>query len=211
MNQLKQNLISQLLMTNDFESWNCFEPKYFGADTRSIPFFTEVNQESALLLISQLKHLEELERDKPITIFLNSPGGSLTDALAIYDIITQLSCPVVVHTMGLCASAGLLILSAADYRVASPNTTFYYHQPVMDGSHINSMDNMNHLNEHYNYCKEITDDIIKSRTKIKKTVWNKNFEGKTNFYFNSDEAFGFKLIDLISESVKLDFEIQKED
>lgn len=198
-------------MNNDFESWNCFEPKYFGAQTRSIPFFTEVNQNSALLLISQLKHLEELEQDKPITILLNSPGGSLTDALAIYDTITQISCPVIVHVMGLCASAGLLILSAADYRVASPNTTFYYHQPVMDGSHINSMDNMNHLNEHYSYCKKITDDIIKSRTKIKKTVWNKNFEGKTNFYFNSDEAFGFKLIDLISESAKLDFEIQKED
>ena len=68
MNQLKQNLISQLLMTNDFESWNCFEPKYFGADTRSVPFFNEVSHETALLLISQLKHLEELDPEKPITI-----------------------------------------------------------------------------------------------------------------------------------------------
>lgn len=210
MNQLKQNLISQLLMTNDFESWNCFEPKYFGADTRSIPFFNEVSQETALLLISQLKHLEELEQEKPITVFLNTPGGSLTDALAIYDTITQLSCPVIVHTMGLCASAGLLIMSAADYRVASPNTTFYYHQPVMDSSHINSIDNMNHLNDHYNHCKELTDEIIKTRAKIKKTTWAKNFEGKTSFYFNAEEALGFKLIDSLSESAKLDYEIKKE-
>jgi|11BtaG_2_1085332.scaffolds.fasta_scaffold00356_2 ATP-dependent Clp protease protease subunit len=210
MNQLKQNLISQLLMTNDFESWNCFEPKYFGADTRSVPFFTEVNQDSALLLISQLKHLEELDKEQQITILLNTPGGSLTDALAIYDVITQISCPVVVHTLGLCASAGLLILSAADYRICSPNTTFFYHQPVMDGSHINSIDSMSHLNDHYSHCKELTDDIIKNRTKIKKSLWTKNFEGKTNFYFNSDEALAFKLVDIVSQSSKLDFEIQKE-
>ena len=210
MNQLKQNLISQLLMTNDFESWNCFEPKYFGADTRSVPFFNEVSHETALLLISQLKHLEELDPEKPITIMLNTPGGSLTDALAIYDVITQISCPVVIHTLGLCASAGLLILSAGDYRVGSPNTTFFYHQPVMEGSHINSMENMNHLTEHYSHCKEITDDIIKSRAKIKKSVWTKNFEGKTNFYFGVEDALAFKLIDLVSESSKLEFEIQKE-
>ena len=209
MNELQQKLISQLLIDNDFESWNCFEPKYFGADSRALPFFNNVNKDTALLLISQLKHLEELDAEKPITIMLNTQGGSLTDGLAIYDVIVQLACPVIVHSLGLCASAGLLILSAADYRVASPNTTFYYHQPVIEDSMINSMQNMNELNDYYSNCKEVTDDIIRIRAKLKKAIWKKNFEGKTNYYFDSDTALSFNLIDSITESNKLDYEIEK--
>lgn len=211
MDDFKQNLISQLLMSDkSFESWNCFEPKYYGPHTRNIPFFNDVNKETALLLISQLKHLEEMDPEGPITIMLNTPGGSLTDGLAIYDVITQLSCPVIVHTLGLCASAGLLILSSADYRVASPNTTFYYHQPVMEDSMVNSIQNMNELNDYYSNCKDITDTIIKARAKIKKATWNKHFEGRTNFYFDSDEAFSFNLIDAITESAKVDFKVERD-
>ena len=209
MNELKQNLISQLLMNSDFESWNCFEPKYFGADTRVLPFFNDVTKETALLLISQLKHLEELDAEKPITILINTPGGSLTDGLAIHDVITQISCPVIIHALGLCASAGLLILSSGDYRVSSPNTTFYYHQPVIEDSMVNSVQNMNQLNDYYSNCKDLTDGIIRARAKIRKNTWNKHFEGKTNFYFDSEEALSFNLIDAITESNKLDFEIEK--
>tara|TARA_B100000902_G_C27257753_1_gene888873 strand:- start:264 stop:896 length:633 start_codon:yes stop_codon:yes gene_type:complete len=209
MNEFQQNIISQLLMSNDFESWNCFEPKYYGSDTRTLPFFNNVTKETALLLISQLKHLEELDSESPITIMLNTEGGSLTDGLAIYDTITQLSCPVIVHTLGLCASAGLLILSAGDYRLSSPNTTFYYHQPVMADSMINSMQNMNELNDYYSNCKDITDGIIRARAKIRKSLWTKNFEGKTNFYFDAETALSFNLIDSVTESKKLDYEIEK--
>jgi len=208
MNELQQKLISQLLLNSDFESWNCFEPKYFGPDSRTLPFFNIVNKDTALLIISQLKHLEELEPEKPITIMLNTQGGSLTDGLAIHNVITQLACPVIVHALGLCASAGLLILSAADYRVASPDTTFYYHQPVVEDSMINSMQSMSELNDYYSNCKKVTDDIIKARAKLKKTVWTKNFEGKTNYYFNSETALSFNLIDSVTESNKLDYEIE---
>ncbi len=208
MNDLKQELLTQLLMGNDFESWNCFEPKYFGSDSRTLPFFGDVTKESALLIISQLKHLERIDPESPITIMLNTQGGSLTDGLAVYDTITQMASPVIVHAIGLCASAGLLILSAADYRFASPNTTFYYHQPVMEDSMINSVQNMNELNEYYANCKSITDDIIRTRSKMRKSSWTKNFEGKTSFYFDTDAALSFNLIDKITDSNKLEFDIE---
>lgn len=209
MNELQQKLLAELLVDDSFESWNCFEPKYFGADSRTLPFFSSVDKHTALLLISQLKHLEELDPESPITIMLNTQGGSLTDGLAIHDTITQLTCPVIVHALGLCASAGLLVLSAADYRVASPSTTFYYHQPVVEDFMINSMQNMNELNDYYSNCKEVTDNIMKARAKIKKSTWTKNFEGKTNYYFDSEMALSFNLIDSITESNKLDYEIEK--
>ena len=209
MNELQQKLLAGLLVDDSFESWNCFEPKYFGADSRTLPFFSNVDKHTALLLISQLRHLEEMEPEKPITIMLNTQGGSLTDGLAIHDTITQLACPVIVHALGLCASAGLLVLSAADYRVASPSTTFYYHQPVVEDFMINSMQNMNELNDYYSNCKEVTDNIMRARAKIKKSVWTKNFEGKTNYYFDSETALSFNLIDSITESNKLDYEIEK--
>ena len=79
----------------------------------------------------------------------------------------------------------------------------------MEDSMINSMQNMNELNDYYSNCKEITDDIMRTRAKIRKTTWIKHFEGKTNYYFDSDTALSFNLIDSITESNKLDYEIEK--
>jgi ATP-dependent Clp protease, protease subunit len=209
MDDLKQNLIAQLLTSDSFESWNCFEPKFFGADSRQIPFFGSITQSSALLLISQLKHLEELNAEAPIVIVVNTEGGSVSDALAIYDTILQLSCPVIVQATGLCASAGLLILSAADYRIATPSTMFYYHHPIIEDSFITSVENMNQVRDYYEHCKTITDNIIRTRSKIRKNTWTKQFENKTSFYFDTKSALDFKIIDNITKSQKLEYTIEE--
>jgi len=209
MQEMKQALIQEMFSTQDIEVWDPHQHKFFGQSTRCLAFYGDVNEDRARLLISQLMHLETLSQEE-ITIYLNTPGGSLTDGLAIYDVIKELSCPVIVVAQGLCASAGLLIMAAADYKMASKNAIFFYHEPVVSDSNINSMKDMRSFSSHYEYCKNISDSIILKSTKMKKSVWNKNFLGKTSFYFNTDEALDFKIINEIVPPRKLDFKIMKD-
>lgn len=183
---------------------------YYGSDTRTLLLSGEINTESTSVLISQLMHLNHLDIDGCIYLHLNTEGGSLTDALAIYDCITQMSSPVVVRVFGLCASAGLIVLSAGDYRIATPNCQFFYHEPIIDGSSINSLKDMNAIANHYLSAKDIADNILVKRSKIKKSLWKKDFEGKTSYWFGSEKALEYKIIDLISESDKIKFEVVKD-
>ena len=208
MKNLKELIVQEVLSQQDIESWHIHETKFFGPTTRALMFTTEVTSKTSAILISQLLHLEELDPEEQITLYLNTEGGSLTDGLAIYDCITNISCPVVIIATGLCASAGLLILSAGDYRAATPNTTFFYHQPILGDSHINSTADMESLNSHYAYCKDKADGIIKKRTKMKKTIWDKHFKDKTSFYFTPEEAIEFKFIDKVMPSRKVKFTIE---
>lgn len=210
MNELKEALLNELMGEQDLHVWDPHEHKYFGPSTRSLAFFGDVNEDRARLLISQILHLEQLSETEPITIFLNTQGGSLAEGLAIYDTIKQVSCPVIIATMGLCASAGLLILSAGDYKLSSPNTIFFYHQPIMSDSSVNSANDMVSFSDHYNNCKEVADNIILSNSKMKKSVWNSNFKNKTSFYFNAEQALSFNMINDITESRKIKFKISKD-
>jgi ATP-dependent Clp protease, protease subunit len=207
---LKEALIQEIFSSQELQVWDPHEHKYFGPSTRSIPFYGDVNEDRARLLISQILHLETLSQEEEITIYLNTPGGSLTDGLAIYDVIKEVSCPVVVVAQGLCASAGLLIMAAADYKMASKNTIFFYHQPVVSDSSINSMNDMLSFSNHYEYCKDISDSIILESSKMRKTLWKKFFAGQTSFYFNTDKAIEFKIIDEIIVSRKLSFKITRD-
>ena len=210
MDNLKQLLLQELMSDETIEIWDPHEHKYFGASTRTLSFFGDVNYDRSRLLISQLLHLEELDDVEPIKIFLNTEGGSLTDGLAIYDAITNLSCPVIVIATGICASAGLLILTAADYKMATSNTVFYYHQPVISDSRVCSRQEIESLSEHYLYCQSTTDEIIRKKNRITKAVWNKKFLNKTSFYFNAEKALEFRLINDIMESRKVKFSIAKD-
>lgn len=209
MNENKAQLIASLLESvDDSESWSPYESKYFGPSTRALSFFKEVDSESAFLLISQLEHLAHTDPEKPITLYLNTEGGSLTDGFAIYDCIVNLSCPVLIIATGLCASAGLLILSAGDYRLATANTTFFYHQPVFTQTGlVNSSKDMETLSNHYKYCQEKVDKTLKQNCSITAAQWKKHFNNSTGYYFDTAQALKYKLINKIVVSDKVDFEI----
>lgn len=208
--KVKESIVEELFSTNDINVWDPHEHKYFGPTTRSLVFYGDVNEDRARLLISQILHLESLSEEDQITIYLNTPGGSLTDGLAIHDVIKEVSCPVIIIAQGLCASAGLLIMAAADYKAASKNTTFFYHQPVVADSSINSMNDMLSFHNHYEYCKDVSDSIILESSKMRKNLWNKFFAGQTSFYFDTKKALEFKIIDEIVSSRKLNFKIKKD-
>ncbi|MDB4975413.1 MAG: Endopeptidase Clp [Myxococcaceae bacterium] len=93
---------------------------------------TEVNATVANLIIAQLLFLESDDPDKEVTVYINSPGGSITAGLAIYDTMQHVRCPVATVVLGQAASMGALLLcaGAAGRRRALPNSRVMIHQPL---------------------------------------------------------------------------------
>ena len=91
----------------------------------------EVSDASASLIIAQLLFLEAVEPDKDIQLYINSPGGSISAGLAIYDTMQYIKCDVSTICMGLAASFGAFLLAggAKGKRIALPNAEIMIHQP----------------------------------------------------------------------------------
>jgi ATP-dependent Clp protease protease subunit len=95
----------------------------------------QISDDAANLVTAQLLFLESEEAGKPISLYINSPGGSVTAALSIYDTMQYVSAPVSTICLGMAASGGSLLLSggAAGLRSALPNSLILIHQPWMQG------------------------------------------------------------------------------
>lgn len=99
---------------------------------RIIMLNEEVNSASAGVIIAQMLYLEGQDPDKDINFYINSPGGSVTDGLAIYDTMQYIKCDVSTICMGLAASMGAFLLAAGTKgkRLALPNSEIMIHQPL---------------------------------------------------------------------------------
>ena len=91
----------------------------------------EVNDTTASLIVAQLLYLEAQDPDKDIQFYINSPGGSVTAGMAIYDTMRYIKCDVATITIGMAASMGAFLLSAGTKgkRMALPNAEIMIHQP----------------------------------------------------------------------------------
>ena len=94
----------------------------------------EVNDDSANLIVAQLLFLQAQDAKKPVSMYINSPGGSVTAGLAIYDTMQFISCPVHTYCIGQAASMGAVLLTAGEkgHRFALPNARIMIHQPWGD-------------------------------------------------------------------------------
>ncbi len=92
----------------------------------------EVNSASASVVVAQLLYLESQDPTKDISLYINSPGGSVTDGFAIYDTMKYIKCDVSTICMGMAASMGAFLLAAGTKgkRIALPNSTIMIHQPL---------------------------------------------------------------------------------
>ena len=95
----------------------------------------DVNNTSASLVVAQLLFLESEDPDKDISLYINSPGGSITDGMAIYDTINYIKCPVSTICVGMAASMGAVLLASGTKgkRFATPNAEILIHQPLISG------------------------------------------------------------------------------
>lgn len=98
---------------------------------RIIVLSDEVNDATASLIVAQLLYLEGQDPDKDISLYINSPGGSVTSGFAIYDTMQYIKCDVSTICMGLAASMGAFLLSSGrkGKRYALPNSEIMIHQP----------------------------------------------------------------------------------
>ena len=98
---------------------------------RIIILSEEVNSTTASLIVAQLLYLEAQDPDKDIQFYINSPGGSVTDGMAIYDTMQYIKCDVSTICVGMAASMGAFLLSSGTKgkRLALPNAEIMIHQP----------------------------------------------------------------------------------
>ena len=98
---------------------------------RIIMLSDQVNDATASLVVAQLLYLESQDSEKDISLYINSPGGSITSGMAIYDTMQYIKCDVSTICLGMAASMGAFLLSsgAKGKRYALPNSTIMIHQP----------------------------------------------------------------------------------
>ena len=126
----------------------------------------DVNATTASLVIAQLLFLESEDPDREISLYINSPGGSITDGMGIVDTMNYIKCPVSTICVGLAASFGAVLLANGEKgrRFATPNAEILIHQPLIGGNGIAGQTTE---------IKIHADHMIKTREKLNKLLSDK--------------------------------------
>ena len=148
----------------------------------------QVDSSSASVVIAQMLFLESEDPEKEIHLYINSPGGSITDGMAIVDTMNYISCPVSTICVGLAASFGAVLLANGEKgkRFATPNSEILIHQPLI---------------------KIYSDHMMKTREKLNKLLSEKtgqpieviNRDTERDNYMTAEEALKYGLIDGIMD------------
>lgn len=132
---------------------------------RIVMLTEEINSATANSIVAQLLFLEKEDSKKPITMYINSPGGSVTDGFAIYDMIHQIKCQVNTICIGMAASmAAFLLAAGTGKRYATENSTIMIHQP-MGGTRGQATDITIYTNYILNLKKKLNTILAKKRKK----------------------------------------------
>ncbi len=155
----------------------------------------EVNDVTASLVVAQLLYLEAQDPDKDIYLYINSPGGSITAGMAIYDTMNYIKCDVSTICVGMAASMGAFLLSsgAKGKRMALPNAEIMIHQPL-GGMQGQATDIKIHADRIIRIKEKLNKLLSEQTGKPLKTI-EKDTE-RDNF-MSADEAMAYGLIDKV--------------
>jgi ATP-dependent Clp protease protease subunit len=159
-----------------------------------IVFITgEVEDHMANLVVAQLLYLEAMDPAKDISLYINSPGGSITAGMAIYDTMQYIKCDVSTMCVGIAASMGAFLLAAGTKgkRKALPNSEILIHQPS-GGARGQATDIAIHA-EHIIKVKQKMNRILAELTGQELSRIEKDVE--RDYYMTSQEALEYGLID----------------
>ena len=158
----------------------------------------DVNSTTASLIIAQMLFLESEDPDKEIYFYINSPGGSVTDGLAIVDTMNYIKCPVSTFCVGLAASFGAVLLANGEKgkRFAMPNAEILIHQPLIAGGGISGQTTD---------IKIHAEQMIKTRERLTKILADRTGkpveqvmkDTERDNYMTAEEALEYGLIDEI--------------
>lgn len=156
----------------------------------------EVNDTTASLITAQLLFLEAQDPDKDISIYINSPGGSVTAGFAIFDTMNFIKCDVSTICVGLAASFGAFLLAAGAHgkRLALPNAEIMIHQPAMSGFKGSATD-----------IQIVSDNIQKNKQRLNRILAENT--GKTieeiardtdrDYFMGAEEAKTYGVVDKV--------------
>ena len=165
----------------------------------------DVNQTSASLVIAQMLFLESEDPDKEISLYINSPGGSVSDGFGIVDTMNYIKCPVTTICVGMAASMGAVLLASGEKgkRFATPNAEILIHQPLIGGQGGGLSGQATEIKIH-------ADQMIKTREKINKLLSERTGQPinvierdtERDHYMTAQEALAYGLIDGIMDKRK---------
>ena len=163
----------------------------------------DVNSTTASLVIAQLLFLESEDPDREISLYINSPGGSITDGMGIVDTMNYIKCPVSTICVGLAASFGAVLLANGEKgkRFATPNSEILIHQPLIGGNGIAGQTTE---------IKIQAEHMIKEREKLNKLLSDKTgqsieiieIDTERDNWMTAEEALQYGLIDGIMDKRK---------
>ncbi len=157
----------------------------------------EVNDTTASLIVAQMLYLEAQDPDKDIQFYINSPGGSVTAGMAIYDTMQYIKCDVATICVGMAASMGAFLLAAGTKgkRMALPNAEIMIHQPSA-GTQGQVTDMAIHL-KRLEAIKERMNRLMAAN--VGKSVEEVTDACERDNFMSSQEALAFGLIDRVIE------------
>ena len=164
-------------------------------EDRIIMLSGEIDDATANTVVAQLIYLEGKDPDKDICIYINSPGGSVTAGLAIYDTMNYVKCDVSTICIGMAASMGAFLLSSGKKgkRFALPNSEIMIHQPL-GGAHGQASD-IKIQADHILKIKEKLNKILSKNTG--KSVEEVEKDTDRDNYLSAEQALEYGLIDKI--------------
>jgi len=167
---------------------------------RIVMLHEEVNPVTASLTVAQLLFLEGQDPEKDIFLYINSPGGSITDGMAIFDTMQYIKCEVSTICLGLAASMGAFLLAAGTKgkRYALPNSEIMIHQP--SAGYKGQVTDIEIHTKRLLFIKDRMNSILSEKTGQPIEIIRGDTE-RDNF-MTADEALAYGIIDKVMESKK---------
>ena len=164
---------------------------------RIIMLSDQVNDATASLVVAQLLYLEGQDNEKDISLYINSPGGSITAGMAIYDTMQYIKCDVSTICIGMAASMGAFLLSsgARGKRIALPNSEIMIHQPLISGGLSGQCTDIKIASDHLVRVRRKMNEILAANTGKPLEVIEQDTERDNYMY--ADEAKEYGLIDKV--------------
>ena len=164
---------------------------------RIIMLSDQVNDATASLVVAQLLYLEGQDNEKDISLYINSPGGSITAGMAIYDTMQYIKCDVSTICIGMAASMGAFLLSsgAKGKRIALPNSEIMIHQPLISGGLSGQCTDIKIASDHLVRVRQKMNEILAENTGKPLEVIERDTERDNYMYAAVAKEYG--LIDKV--------------
>ena len=166
---------------------------------RELECIGEISESSAYELCQQLRYLDRIDPQKEITLYIDSPGGSVSGGLAIYDVMKTIRAKVRTVCLGTAASMAAVLLAAGDRRLIYPHSQVMIHDPLTleaSGSALHLQEKSRRLMDTRRIICEILAECCQKKLK---QIYAKTAK---DTWFSASEALEFSLVDEIVETVR---------